>query len=201
VSDQNVDLHGFYNPIQFGAPLFPSSQNVPVTGMASTLRFGGPLLLGGSRAYPVGMPSTLVFGLPNVSGTELTLPFGWELERYAELPFYEAQRKLRDGQVGSTRIVGSCGWHGRNFDARRGCYALAHPDGPFAGLVGERVQVSAPGSSKVVYVLVVDTDETLEELSLTRRSFLALGLLTTDELEVTVRVVEQAESEFLAVPT
>ena len=185
--EQYVDLNGLYLPQSFGAVLAPSPQAPVPTGIASTLRFGAPQLLGGSRAYPAGLRSSLLFGSPRVAAVELGLEDGWPVERYAELPFYEAQRKLSEGLLAGSARVCMTGWHGAGFDPRRGSYALVSPDGPCIDLVGKRVRLR--GESSEVFVLVVDKADVPDEMSVTRRVFLELGWLTDDTATVQVQEV------------
>lgn len=187
--EQYTDLAGFFDPPTFGQPLLPSTLTVTPVGMAGLVRFGAPTLLGGSRAYPAGKAGTIAFGQPNVRFTEFALPDGWPPERYAELPFHDAQRKLSEGQAERSVLAGDCGWHGASFDARRGAYGLAHPAGVFAALVGERVKVTAQEGGQSVYVLVVDHADVPDDLSLTRRAFMGVGMLTDDNAAVTVQII------------
>lgn len=189
MSEQYADPFGFYSPPTFGVPLAPATVNAPIVGFVNAPRFGAPLLLGGSKAYPVGRASTTAFGQPNVRGSEFALPDGWPAERYAELPFHDSQRKLAEGQAEQAVLAGECGWHGFGFDSRRGAYGLVHPSGAFADLVGKRVEVTAQEGGGTVYVLLAAQADVPDDMSLTRRAFIGIGLLSDDNASVTVRII------------
>lgn len=105
----------------------------------------------------------------------------------AALPFPEAQTALTSPPVaGSTRSA-TCGWHGTFTDPNRGAYAVVAPDGPLADLLGERIRVRS-GARAVVATVTAERDIP-EDLSLARRAFLELALLSTEELRVSVEVL------------
>lgn len=115
-----------------------------------------------------------------------------EEELYARLPFHESQEQLRQPGVVGRPVPASCGWHDSTLDAERGAFAIVSQDGPLADMVGERLAVSRRdlGVARTVYVYVHSDSNTItEELSLTRRAFMALGDPALDEVPVVVDVV------------
>jgi hypothetical protein len=108
------------------------------------------------------------------------------------LPFPEAQRVFaRGGPVPGRRYRTGAGWHGTNTDPERGSFAAVRAGGPLEGLLGERVRVtrlSAVGEASV-YAYCHTVAAVAEDISLTRRAFLAVALPAEDEIDVTVEVI------------
>jgi hypothetical protein len=107
-------------------------------------------------------------------------------EYLGSLPFPEAQTAL-GGTVEQQKYVARVGWHHTYFDPRLGSYAIVRSDGPLAHLVGERLKITY--RTRSVYAYVIDEGEPAEDLSLTRRTFLALQLLPADELRCAIEIV------------
>jgi hypothetical protein len=186
--EQYVYPDGHFEDGTFGAPTFPATQTVTPATRPSRRVMGVPVLNGGSVVHPVGIPSRRALGAVIVTTPQWTLPDGWSDEQLAELPFYEAQRALRIGHAHMGAIPVACGWHGESFDPRKGCFALARPDGPLAVAVGRRVHVSS--GTRGVYAVLVGTADVPDPLSLTRRTFMALGFPSVDNVHVSVMVFE-----------
>lgn len=134
----------------------------------------------------------------SVFATFITEPsyVGLEEMEIARLPFREAQAILGATRgVPTTLRQGVCGWHGdtASGDPETGAFAVVQPGGRFADLVGERLQVALAEGIERRHVFVYCHNAVRiaddEELSLTRRAFLALGLLAEDSLKVNVTVV------------
>lgn len=101
------------------------------------------------------------------------------------LPWTEAQEAFM-GAVTQTQEA-TTGWHGTRLHPEVGSFALVDSDGPLASLVGDRLRITSGFTS--IFVYVVGETELEDDLSLTRRAFLALSSLADDSLDVTVGVV------------
>jgi hypothetical protein len=114
----------------------------------------------------------------------------------ARLPWNVTQDALAaTGPTGAPRFA-SAGWHGPDTDAERPAFCIARSDGPLADLVGERLRVTRRTGTLERSVSVYCHDEQAfpaeaagEDLSLTRRAFLALAPLWRDSLPVEVLVL------------
>jgi hypothetical protein len=110
---------------------------------------------------------------------------------YARLGHYSAQELLGTGATETVeRTV--CGWHGTWLDPepQGASFAVVDREGDLADLVGERIRVSAYGRSVVAYVhRATELDSGDVHLSLSRRAFAALAVLSTEELRVKVEVL------------
>lgn len=110
----------------------------------------------------------------------------------SRLPFDLAQASLgATGVLSVTRTAAVAGWHGAFVDAERGSVAIVRSNGPLATLVGERVKVATRDGQRSVAVFVHDEQDfpfelAAEDLSLSRRAFLALAPWSTDDLDVIV---------------
>lgn len=127
--------------------------------------------------------------------TEPTVPDIDDIQ-IARYPFSYAQRVLGEEPPMETSLVASLTWHGTVTSPERGSFALVQRDGRFTDLIGERVRVSTfLGRSVNAYVLgVADLNEE-DDLSVTRRLFLALAPLATDSLNVRVEILSASESD------
>lgn len=110
----------------------------------------------------------------------------------SRLPWDQTQAIFAGGVLRNSRTVAVTGWHGSYLDAEQGAVAIVRSDGPLAALVGERIKVSR--DDRVVYVFVHDEqdfpDELADEdLSLSRRAFLALAPWSTESLQVIVETL------------
>lgn len=109
---------------------------------------------------------------------------------YARLPFTEAQEKLAETGLlpGSTRAV--CGWHHTAFDPFVGSYAIVATGGSLADHVGERIRIieRVSGNARSVTAFVHREANLTEEISLPRKLFAELGLLSEPSLVVDVEV-------------
>lgn len=111
---------------------------------------------------------------------------------YARLPFDLAQSALDTGKaVGEPVRIGRLGWHGTRIDPERGSFAVVDADGPLADLVGERVRItSGRGEIQRSVIAYCHNRATLgEDMSVTRRLFLALAVPGDDSLSVEVEII------------
>ena len=108
--------------------------------------------------------------------------------RYGPVDADRALRTVADAH--STRTA-TCGWHGELFDPERGNFAIVREDGPLADLLGQRIVVRQrfDTARHDVVVYVHRAADVLEDLSLTRRAFMALAGAWHDELAVEVEVM------------
>lgn len=149
--------------------------------------------------YADGTAATLPADTPLTAGMPLIVslfepwvePAVDDLE-LTRLPFGLAQASLgATGVLRATRTAAVAGWHGTFLDPEHGAVAIVRSDGPLAELVGERVRVSTRDGRRSVAVYVNDEQDfpdelAAEDLSLSRRAFLALAPWCTEALEVTV---------------
>lgn len=106
----------------------------------------------------------------------------------ATLNFADAQSVLSStGVLFNSAQTAVVGWHGTLTDPQRGSFCIVSSSGPLADLVGERVKVSKGDRS--VYAYCHTDGDILEDLSLTRRAFMALDYPATTELEATVEIM------------
>lgn len=111
---------------------------------------------------------------------------------YARLGFYSAQERI--GQTGPTgdRRLAKIGWHGTFLDPepQGACFAIVDRNSDLADLVGERIKVVHRHRSVVAYVhrsTELDSDDIT--LSLSRRAFHALSVLSAEKLNGRVEVL------------
>lgn len=112
---------------------------------------------------------------------------------HANLGFPSAQGKLGETQPTGEHHRMKAGWHGTFLDAEPQGASLAIVDSgsPLLDhLVGERVRISHHNRSVVAYVhRATELDSGDVDLSLSRRAFAALTLLSVEELDVRVEVL------------
>ena len=83
------------------------------------------------------------------------------------------------------------GWHDTQTHPETGAFALVRTGAGLDDLVGEILRVtSAAPSARSVYVYCLGSAGVPTDLSLTRRGFAALGLLSLESLACLVEVVE-----------
>ena len=175
-------------------------------GSDSVIRFYGddPRGLGGRQntdTYSDGPAAT--FGASTTLTSDLSLYAtairAWEPPPaediyYAQLPFLEAQVKLgKDSPLPNPKYLAVVGWHGTKLDGERGSVAIVQTGGRLRDLVGERVKVTVREGMRTRSVVgFVHNEAELyddTEISLPRRSFMALGNLALDSLKGTVEVI------------
>ena len=112
----------------------------------------------------------------------------------ARLPFPDSQRLLQSG-VTEQSFRCTCAWHGTALDADTGAFGIVRSGSALEPLVGEvaRVTLHEGVRPRVVYVyLKAALDLPYDDLSLTRRAFLALSYPSRDQLKVEVEPAVQA---------
>ena len=111
---------------------------------------------------------------------------------YGGLPFAEAQAELgEETPAPNPKYLVSVGWHHTRADPEWGSFAIVNQDSELAGLLGERVKVTVRTASRErsVVAYVHNRGELFDDLSLSRRLFLELGLLSADNVTATVEVL------------
>lgn len=107
----------------------------------------------------------------------------------AALGFPDAQLLLA-GELQDTTYETTTSWHGTVVDASRGSFAVVLAGGALDGLVGERVQVTSKTHNLSVIVYVTAKVASLDaDISLARRAFAAIELLSADFLDVHLQVI------------
>ncbi len=111
-----------------------------------------------------------------------------DVDELSALPWPESQRRLGLGGPlrGRTQRT-TIGWHGTSFDPVLGAVGVVRKDGPLRDLAGERVRLTHRNTSVVVYIH--DLGGTIEDLSITRRAFMALDMPSLDSLPVLLEVM------------
>lgn len=115
----------------------------------------------------------------------------------ARLPWDVAQAALGSaGTIAASRQTAVAGWHGTSTDPEAGSFCIVRSDGPLADLVGERVRVTYRVGTLARAVALFCHDEqdfgaaaADEDISLTRRAFMALAPLALDSVTVEVEVL------------
>jgi hypothetical protein len=100
--------------------------------------------------------------------------------------FLDAQEAF----AGNSVLLGffTIGWYGSNVSDERGSFGIVDPAMALADAVGEIVEVTY--RTRKVRVYVIGSQQDLgTDLGVTRRSFLALGLLAVDPISAAVGVV------------
>lgn len=114
------------------------------------------------------------------------------VELIARMGFPDAQRLLDvAGAAVPTELTTTAMWHGTSIDGNRGSFAVVLSSGAFGGFVGQRLRVTSKthASRSVVVYVVASVSALDQEISLARRAFAALDLLTADTLDVNVEVL------------
>lgn len=160
-----------------------------VTATIDTYSDGPPAFFAGVQSNSISAFVTLVpVFSPRATATEQTL---------ARMAFPEAQVVLGATSPVDRGVQAACGWHGTVVDANRGSFAVVREDGPLAGLVGQRVVLttqSAAVTRKAYAYVVASSGRVVEDISVTRRLFLELAPLASDEVSVRVQVLAGAAS-------
>lgn len=116
----------------------------------------------------------------------------WETPVAADLDlgrlgFPSAQEALSAGLGALDTYSATCGWHGYAFHPERGSFAIVKDTGPLVSLLGERVRITY--GDEVVVAYVIDSGDTVEQVTVTRRLYMELTAAATDEIDVTVEVL------------
>lgn len=114
----------------------------------------------------------------------------------ARLPWRDAQDQLIVGRGPTTIARGSAGWHGPSYDNERVAFAVVNETGPFAAFAGGVVRFSYthdPYPPRSAICFCHATGDPFEDVSLSRRAFLALAGLGVDEIEVVGELLEEKQ--------
>lgn len=109
----------------------------------------------------------------------------------ARRAFPVSQQLLAGAVLREVSASASVGWHDTAVCAETGAIAVVPEEGMMAGLVGEIVVVkrSTPTLIRGVFVYVVGTASIIDDISISRRAFLDLGLLSNESLTCSVGVI------------
>lgn len=101
--------------------------------------------------------------------------------------FPEAQRLLAGGSVARVGSI-EVGWHGTGTHPELGSsHAVVRSFAGYDDLVGEVLRIRR-GSRPAIFVYVLGARDVPTPVSVSRRAFMALGLLAEESLECTVEV-------------
>jgi hypothetical protein len=112
-------------------------------------------------------------------------------EELAARGWHSSQLALRGNIESASDRTVTAEWHGTSLDERRGAFALVREGGPLEELVGERVRVTRRSREAYVYI-VGSTDDMDEDLSLTRRAWMALADAAEESIDLRLQVVTGA---------
>lgn len=104
----------------------------------------------------------------------------------ARRAFPEAQRLLGGPLLSLVSTSVEVGWYG-GVTSESGSFAVVRRGGPYVDLVGEILRVVAGGRES--FVVVLESADVVEDLSLARRPFLNLASLATEILPAEVGIV------------
>ena len=109
----------------------------------------------------------------------------------ARRAFPTAQRLLRGGILREASPAAEIGWHGTEVTPELGSVAVVNSSGPLLELVGEVVVVKRimPTELRSVFAYVIGSAPLVDDLSLSRRPFMALGYLANESLICSVEVI------------
>ena len=115
---------------------------------------------------------------------------------FGRLPYSEAQAEIgKETPAPNQKYLSSVGWHHTKADPEWGAFAIVNQDSELADLLGERIKVTVragEGGHRIdrsVVAYVHNRGELFDDLSLTRRLFMELGLLASDNVTATVEVL------------
>jgi hypothetical protein len=112
---------------------------------------------------------------------------------YARMPHDEAQAVFAATGTQAGPKLASCSWHGTGLDPERGSFVVVRAGGRLDPWVGERVKITSRESGThrgdAVYGFVHNALDIDDDLSVTRRMFLALALPGLDRIEVAVELM------------
>jgi hypothetical protein len=147
---------------------------------------------GASGKYVSGSDATFNTSEPTgILNVYATVSAPWSIPEVEDLeigrlPWEVTQSAFMGAVTDEVEVV--AGWHGTKADPEIGAFALVDENGPLKELVGDVIRVSRGFTSIFLYVNgLAELPE--EDLSLTRRAFLALGPLAATDLDVTVGIV------------
>jgi hypothetical protein len=108
--------------------------------------------------------------------------------RYAHATAQAVFRKSTPDHT--TQRFATCEWYGGRLSEEQGSNALVRSEGPLAELVGERLMVTNPATGANVAVYChAENSQVVTDLSLSRRAFMEVAYLSTEQLDVIVEVL------------
>lgn len=109
----------------------------------------------------------------------------------ARRAFPVAQELLSGPTLRLAATAAQIGWHGSDTHPETGSVALVSESGEYADLVGHliRVERHLAGEERFVYAYVIATGPVIDDFSLSRRTFLGLGILANEVLSCSVEVL------------
>jgi hypothetical protein len=167
-----------------GSMLLRLYEAVTADGQVATTPFdAGP-------ADPLPTPSAAPDFTCFATFTSAWVPLDQSLDYLARLAFPEAQAFLGSaGPAQTPKYLLDVGWHGTVVDDATGSFAVVRANGPLDALVGKRVVVTHVANRRSVTAVVSKRAAIMDDLSLTRRLFVQLGVLTADVLNCQVQEV------------
>lgn len=105
---------------------------------------------------------------------------------WAARAFPRAQQLLEGAKLRDVPDLTVAGWHGTSVDPYEGAFAVVTQ--ARSSLVGDVLRVTAGNRSCLVYV--VGVRNVPSPLSLARRAFLSLGILSLDTIRIVVEVID-----------
>jgi len=110
-----------------------------------------------------------------------------ELEvRLARLPFPGAQAALAGPSERRVAVPVPVAWHSTEAHPERGCFAVLRRGGPYEDLLGQTLLLAH--RQRAVYVYAVNLGDVTADISISRRSFLALARLSHSSINCRVEV-------------
>ena len=102
--------------------------------------------------------------------------------------FSKAQELFAGASVSVVPRVVSCTWYGTDVHEERGAFCLVKADTDLVSLVGDHLRIMHGAREVLVYCLGSNADIPTE-IALTRRAYMQLTFLATEELNVEVQVI------------
>lgn len=108
----------------------------------------------------------------------------------AQYGFADAQQFLTGETIDSPTYESTAAWHGTFVDDHKGSFAVVRAGGPLESLVGLKILVTSKTHTRSVYLYVfAKITDLAEDISIARRAFAELDLLSEDTLDVHIEVL------------
>lgn len=122
---------------------------------------------------------------------EWSPPVGVDDFYIGRLPWWESQRVFGAGNAASAPILqADVGWHGDALDEETGAFCLVQEGSEWEQLIGERIRLTRVDGGESVFVYVHNRWAIEDNLSVSRRAFIALGFPAADNFRCKVEVME-----------
>lgn len=102
--------------------------------------------------------------------------------------FATAQELLADVAVERLPNLVSVGWHDTSRHPERGSFAVVRSGAGYDDLFGDTLLLTEPESGRQVYAYVLGSRDVPADISLSRRTFMALGRLASETLDCIVEL-------------